>query len=474
MRFISVALAPLPFLVSAPWLACALSAPASPSRGRFAFKNRTQKLDVERQRQQELLYAVEFQSQLMQRKVARVAGERSTDEAAGLHRDIDRLTQASKEQTANWSYLKAQLKQLQNEMRASERAKSDLAQSEKTITAVLEEQKLELAAVDRALVKGNAEKEQLLVVQNKLNFELEELQRKVCERTERLRSLQRQNEQLRLSLQEVMVTVDDKEDLLVTERRLGAEQRRKVAVELAERKTKIANLQAKFETIIQKSEQRDGEEEGRSQAYYLIKAAQEQEELQRQGDQLDALIVTAERELASLDKTLSHLRQRSDRARVKHVSGKNPATSQAHAKERLERDLRELNDKIFSISKANENLQVDIQSSSKQLQIIQSSNNDCRENVQALADEESAVSAQAKKSAALAGATQRSFKAAQTAIGEDGRDVIRQLSSTTWRYSQLYALKQTITQVLTNYPDAAQQFTRFVDGQSRPTSGGAS
>ena len=43
------------------------------------------------------------------------------------------------------------------------------------------------------------------------------------------------------------------------------------------------------------------------QAYYVIKAAQEREELQREGDILDGRIQTAEREVRGLEASLAKL-----------------------------------------------------------------------------------------------------------------------------------------------------------------------
>lgn len=96
-------------------------------------------------------------------------------------------------------------------------------------------------------------------------------------------------------------------DGLRTELKLLREDLHRITLELKERMMKVEKLQAKYETI--SSKHRGTEEDGdqRSQAYYVIKAAQEREELQRQGDNLDAKIRRAEKEVQALETTLLQL-----------------------------------------------------------------------------------------------------------------------------------------------------------------------
>merc|ERR1719440_544755 len=68
------------------------------------------RLDQERQRQQELLYAVDFQSQLMQRKVARVSGERTIEEQEEFKRRIEKLDKDMEEQKSLHTILSAHIK----------------------------------------------------------------------------------------------------------------------------------------------------------------------------------------------------------------------------------------------------------------------------------------------------------------------------------------------------------------------------
>ena len=76
----------------------------------------------------------------------------------------------------------------------------------------------------------------------------------------------------------------------MAEYKAAEEERHKVAVQLSERRNKVNNYKIKYESLIQKNKPTDGEVETvneHSQAYYVIKAAQEREELQRKGDELN-------------------------------------------------------------------------------------------------------------------------------------------------------------------------------------------
>lgn len=57
-------------------------------------------------------------------------------------------------------------------------------------------------------------------------------------------------------------------------------------------------------------------EEDRSQAYYVIKAAQDKEDLQREGDELDAKIRKAEKEIRALENTLRLMNGRNEQYRL--------------------------------------------------------------------------------------------------------------------------------------------------------------
>ena len=76
--------------------------------------------------------------------------------------------------------------------------------------------------------------------------------------------------------------------------RTAQEEVHRVTLELRERAARVERLQNKYDILAARMKAGDGEQH--SQAYYIIKAAQEREELQRTGDELDAAIVKADKE----------------------------------------------------------------------------------------------------------------------------------------------------------------------------------
>ncbi|CAF1173380.1 unnamed protein product [Didymodactylos carnosus] len=82
-----------------------------------------------------------------------------------------------------------------------------------------------------------------------------------------------------------------------------------VSSELHDRIAKIEKLRKRYQIVnISMAPPESATEEETSQKYYVIKAAQEKEELQRQGDELDAKIRKAEKELRAEENTLKILK----------------------------------------------------------------------------------------------------------------------------------------------------------------------
>merc|ERR1711988_1272780 len=100
------------------------------------------------------------------------------------------------------------------------------------------------------------------------------------------------------------------EDVQRAEIKMAEEERHKLALEVKERQMKVKTMKAKFETLAACKPGAAEGEESKSQAYFVIKAAQQKEELQREGDELDSKIRTAEREIRALEATLNHLIKR--------------------------------------------------------------------------------------------------------------------------------------------------------------------
>merc|ERR1719453_2258815 len=82
-------------------------------------------LDERSQSQRELVYAADFQLQLMERKVSRASGQRTPAEQTELKAKIAELTESLENYTSQFGMLTTQCKRLSNELKQAKRQADD-------------------------------------------------------------------------------------------------------------------------------------------------------------------------------------------------------------------------------------------------------------------------------------------------------------------------------------------------------------
>ncbi|KAF1335859.1 hypothetical protein FI667_g578, partial [Globisporangium splendens] len=327
-------------------------------------------LDQQTLRQQELVYNGEFQIQQMERKVSRASGERSAEETKVLQSQIQVLQMELDRVKAEESVMQAQCKKLEEEKRAQDRVKKALVKQREEITAKITELELANDSCSSSLKQTLKEKEELLVQHDLQSLEVKRLKEILNMRADEVFSLEYRDFQLKKSMEE---------------RKKEIAMHREIQLELAERDNRVKKLQAKFETLCKMSgygsEDANGEE--RSQAYFVVKAAERRDELQREGDELDDKIRVAEKEVRALKKTLQHLEdQNSDYRKSFHradIGGDDAMKMTA-----LEDQVKQAEDTFFKKKKEVTRIEMDLESETNRLKEIELQKQFAKENVMQL------------------------------------------------------------------------------------------
>ncbi len=157
-------------------------------------------------------------------------------------------------------------------------------------------------------------KEEVLVEHDLMKLDIKKIYDRLLNDANEVFKKENQLAQLELSMKEREREINVHKDLLIAQKKSAGEERHNCATELQQKRTRAQNLKLKYESLINKnSRNEEGGEEKYSQAYYVIKTAQEKEELQRQGDEMAGKIAKCKKDLSSLKKTLEVLQNRNDK-----------------------------------------------------------------------------------------------------------------------------------------------------------------
>uniref|UniRef100_A0A7M5X734 Coiled-coil domain-containing protein 39 n=2 Tax=Clytia hemisphaerica TaxID=252671 RepID=A0A7M5X734_9CNID len=316
------------------------------------------KLDQESLKQQEIVYNQDFQLQQAERKLIRLQGDRTNEEKNQLNEKIKQLTGILEGHQNKQTMLTAQLKKLGDDLR---RANRDLSKGEdetKNLTNKIGELTLHNDSSERELRNIKNKKEDLMVDENLLKLEIKRLRDQLFNRATEVLSLEDRRLLLETAMKERRQEIYIHTDMLKAQVKTSEDERQKISAELHERISKIEKLRKRYEILMVSMAPPEGEEE-KTQAYYVIKAAQEKEELQRTGDQLDAKIRKAEKEIRALKNTVQLMNDRNSTYR-KSFNNVEETSEEYEKKMQLEEQLRAAMDKLKYKKRQMKELQEDL------------------------------------------------------------------------------------------------------------------
>ncbi|PVD18338.1 hypothetical protein C0Q70_20887 [Pomacea canaliculata] len=322
------------------------------------------RLDTEALKQQEIIYKQDYTIQQLERRISRMQGEHSNEELMNLEKRQHELQEELNEKNNIHSVLIIQVKRLQDDVRRVTSQLEKTSGEKAGLTTKIEETILYNSVADRELKSVIKNKQDRMVDENIKKLEVKRLKDMLNSKSDDVLTQEKRRLQLETAMKERMQEIAIHKDMLVAQYRAADTERQQISAELHERMSKIDKLRKRYEILMISMAPAEGEES--SQAYYVIKAAQEKEELQREGDKLDAQIRKAEKEIRALENTLKVMNGRNEQYR-KSFNKITETSDEMDKKQQLDEQMRAVMDKYKYKRRQIRELQDDLQTMSTTL-----------------------------------------------------------------------------------------------------------
>ncbi len=329
----------------------------------------------EMEKQEEKLYNVDYKIQEIKRKIELASGEGTQEEKSRKEALKKTEEEQQTQKKDEYNRLCKEIKKVEDDIKGVQRAIDETAEQKLQLDTQKHNLSLEtdmLASGIQALIK---KKEGVLLSHDLMKLEIKKRAEIVGAAANKAIGEDNKKAQLEMSLEEREKEIYVHRDVLSAELKAAEEERHKIAVELQDRMNKVKNLKIRYESLIDqnKVQFKDGggseQTAEHSQAYYVIKAAQEKEELQRYGDELDGKINKCQKELQALKNTLEHLKKRNRNVREKFTVG--VAKADVEKKEVLEEQCRAASETLFKRRKELQHVQKECEDNMKRVMQIE-------------------------------------------------------------------------------------------------------
>lgn len=278
-------------------------------------KRRLEQLDDQNLKQEEVLYQQDFKMVDLDRRLSKLQGVgMDVEEKEKLENKIKDLNQALEDKQNNEKSVNQQLKKSNDEIR---RVGQDVERTEKDLCDLqskISEMDLQYESAQRELIKLEKESNSSLVDDNLLRLGISRLRGTLAERVNTVVDLSQRRIQLDSAIKERKIQITNMRNLVAAELKAAESERSVLSHDLYERINKIEKIRNRYDSLMilmaPPENERDpkSEDDNNSQAHYIIKAAQDKEQLQRYGDKLDQDIKKAEAENEALINTVRVVR----------------------------------------------------------------------------------------------------------------------------------------------------------------------
>ncbi|XP_053513771.1 coiled-coil domain-containing protein 39 isoform X2 [Artibeus jamaicensis] len=293
-------------------------------------------------------------------------------------KEITEKTMSAEEKaTSLEDILKEEDKSVKNDLYFIKKSNSKNGDEKQSLMNKMNELNLFNDRSEKELNKVRASKQDLMIEDNLLKLQVKRTREMLHSKAEEVLSLEKRKQQLHTAMEERTEEIKVHKTMLTSQIRFADQERQNISAEFHERLSKIDKLKNRYEILTVVMLPPEGEEEN-TQTYYVIKAAQEKEELQREGDSLDAKINKAEKEIYALENTLQVLNSCNNNYKqsFKKVT---PSSDEYELKIQLEEQKRAADEKYRYKQRQLRELQEDIQTMENTSEVVGQLTNNVKE-----------------------------------------------------------------------------------------------